>query len=283
MKIKKKTALALIRLKMKTLSLVSSQKAATTAFALFCTPFQASRKKATPIFDQAEDLSLPLNGLILRGYGWNHTTGKNVLLLHGFSSNIYNFEHFVQPLLQLGYGILAFDAPAHGRSDGKRVNAVEYAQMITTIIRQYGPLEGAIGHSFGGLALCLAMEREQQSPIPKIVLIAPAAETTTAIDNAFALLKLSNPRVRQAFDDYITQFSGHPPHWYSIRRTLPHLQAQVLWVQDADDDITPVRDVQPAEKDAHQHVQFHHTQGLGHHKIYRDEAVVDKILQFFLC
>ncbi len=280
MKIGKNIAIVLIRLKMRTLSAISPRKAAGMAFRLFCTPLPNAPKAPGRIFDGAEDLAFTFGGLTLRGYGWKHNRNKNVLILHGFSSNVYKFEHFVQPLLDRGFGVLAFDAPAHGRSGGKTVNAVVYAGVVGAVIDQYGPLHGVVAHSFGGLAVCLAMEKAAHPPVKKIALIAPAAETTTAISNAFQLLGIRQASVRAAFDALVLRISGYAPEWFSIRRTLPHIDADILWVQDADDTITPLADVQPAETEGHKHVRFMHTQGLGHHKIYRDPTVVNQVIAF---
>ena len=73
---------------------------------------------------------------------------------------------------------MAFDAPAHGYSDGKMVNAVIYSMMIREIASIYGMPDGFIAHSFGGIALSLALENLPHSIDTRVVLIAPATETT---------------------------------------------------------------------------------------------------------
>ncbi len=280
MKIGKKIAILLIRAKLKMLSVISARKAAATAFDLFCTPFPPSKKQLAAIFASAETLTIIYKDNAVHGYGWNHKSGRNILLLHGFSSAAGNFGHFVQPLLDKGYGVLAFDAPAHGRSGGKMINAVDYADVVTIVAEQFGPIYGAVAHSFGGLALCLATEKGICPPVEKIVLIAPATETTSAIDNAFGMLNIGSKRVRSEFERIIVRMSGQGSAWFSIRRAIAGITAQVLWVQDENDEVTPTADAVRVERDGHRHVHFIYTTGLGHHKIYRDGDVVRVVIAF---
>ena len=72
---------------------------------------------------------------------------------------LINFEHYVQPLLEKGYEVLAFDAPAHGQSGGTTITAMVYRDMIIHIHDHYGPVDSYMAHSMGGLALALAMEK----------------------------------------------------------------------------------------------------------------------------
>src|SRR5688500_11037320 len=114
MKVQQKLALAFIRTKLNVLSIISREKAAKTAFRLFCTPIQVKSKPVNEIFKHAEKLQFQLNGNNINGFRWNAGGKKKALLLHGFSSSCHNFYPFVQPLIHKGFEVLAFDAPAHG-------------------------------------------------------------------------------------------------------------------------------------------------------------------------
>src|SRR6478672_13221427 len=181
MPLAKKLLLRYIRTKFRLLSSVSKKKAAEQAFKLFCTPQLRNRKKLPPVFEKAEKLSFRLDGETVRGYRWNPSAGKKALILHGFESSVVNFDRYVKPLVQKGYEVLAFDAPAHGRSSGKTINVLTYKEMVVKICRDYGPIQSFIAHSFGGLSLSLALEEIPHDAGTRAVLIAPAAETKTAI------------------------------------------------------------------------------------------------------
>ena len=114
MTFKQRLALTYIRTKLSLLSSFSKRKAATSALDLFRTPQTRNKRLPSRIFDKAEKLQFDIEGITVHGYSWNHNVLKKVLIIHGFESSIVNFDHFVFPLMDKGYGVLAFDAPAHG-------------------------------------------------------------------------------------------------------------------------------------------------------------------------
>ncbi len=280
MKLKQKIAIGYIRAKFKMLTLVSKRLAAEKAFDLFCTPFMKSRIRTPTIFEAAELLDFELDGLKIRGFRWNHPQTHKVLILHGFGSAAHKFHQYISPLIEKGYEVLAFDAPAHGSSEGTRVNAMQYAGMIETVIKLYGPVQGFVAHSFGGIALSLAIEKMMHNEDMSMVLIAPATETTTAVDAAFKLLQLKDAEVRREFDNIIFEKSGQPTEWFSIKRAMHNIKARVLWLHDEEDDITPVADALQVKQENFPNIRFIITRGLGHRKIYGDFAIKKQVLEF---
>jgi pimeloyl-ACP methyl ester carboxylesterase len=275
-------ALGYIRSKFWLLSTLSKQKAAEKAFQLFCTPQHRNLKKLPAIFEKAEKINFHFEGYKIQGYQWNHPSDKKLLILHGFESSVINFDRYIKPLLKAGFEVLAFDAPAHGRSSGKRINALLYKDFILHIQKEYGPIENFIAHSFGGLALSLANEEMKLNADSKIVFIAPAAETTTAINTFFKFLRLDK-QVRKLFDAIITKMSGgYPPEWFSIKRMAKNIKAQVLWLQDRDDQMTPLSDVEPIINESYPNFRFIISEGLGHRRIYRDNNSYRSIIRFFV-
>lgn len=279
MAVSKQLAIKYVRAKFKLLSSVSKRKAAEKAFELFCTPQSRTKHDLPPIFQKSEKLEFTFHQNIIRGYRWNHPSQKKALILHGFESSVTNFEKYVEPLIDKGYEVLAFDAPAHGRSSGKTINAVVYKEFIQFIWNSYGPIDSFLTHSFGGLALCLALEEIPHPASTKIILVAPAAETKTAVDHFFKLLKL-DAAVRKEFESIITKTGGKPPEWYSVSRVAPTLQGQVLFLQDKDDYMTPLSDVKPIMDKNYPNFHFVISEGLGHRRIYRDEQSIKKIVEF---
>jgi pimeloyl-ACP methyl ester carboxylesterase len=250
------------------------------AFQLFCTPQHRNRKKLPLVFEKAEKINFLFEGNKIQGYRWNHPSDKKLLILHGFESSVINFDRYINPLIKAGFEVLAFDAPAHGRSSGRQINAIAYKNFVLHIYNAYGPVTNFITHSFGGLVLSLGLEEMKQDENWKIVFIAPAAETTTAIDSFFNFLKLDK-EVRQEFNVIITRMSGHPPEWFSIRRIAKKIRAKVLWLQDKDDLMTPVSDVEPIIKENYPNFTFIISEGLGHRRIYRDNNSHSAIIRFF--
>lgn len=279
MKLTQRLAIGYVQTKFKLLSVISKRKAAEKALVVFGTPFMKSIRKA-PV-KNAEVIHFQLNNKKLNGYRWNHPQTKKALILHGFGSAAHKFEDYALLLIEKGFEVLAFDAPAHGHSEGDTTNAIEYSEMIIEVMERFGPIENFIAHSFGGISLSLALEQVTHNAHTKVVFIAPATETTSAVDGAFKMLKIKNEIVRSEFEKLVFEVSGKKTAWFSMRRAMNNISASVLWVHDEEDDITPWADALKVKEDNHPNIKFVLTKGLGHRKIYHD-ADVKKIVAAFL-
>lgn len=279
MKFIQKFTIFYLRLKFTILSFFSVSWAAKKAFVFFCTPKIRNSKAPTAIFNEAEKLELIFQNMRIVGYRWNLGKSKRMLVLHGFESSMVNFDFYISEGIKAGYEVLAFDAQAHGMSEGKTINIVEYTALIKEVENKYGGFNFMLGHSFGGLAITLYLESLKDQENIKAVLLAPATETTSAIDGYFSFLKL-NKRLRKTFDQLIFDLSGQYPSYYSARRAMHNIKASVLWIHDEEDNITPIADVKKVIADNHSNIEFMITQGLGHRRIYRDNKVRKKVISF---
>ena len=280
MKFKQKFALRYMQAKFRLLASISKKKTAEKAFELFCTPQFRNLKKLPAIFEEAEKLNFKFQQFNIVGYRWNKGGSRKALVIHGFESSVINFDKYVNALIKKGYEVLAFDAPAHGRSSGKQVNAIIYKDFIKHIYQNFGPIKSVMAHSFGGLAVSIALAEIKHDENYRLVLIAPATETKTAIDLFFQFLRINDEMVRNEFDQIITRISGYPVSWFSIRRTIPKIKVKVLWLHDEDDKVTPLKDVFTIKKENHTNIQFVITKGLGHRRIYRDAEIGKRIVEF---
>ena len=278
-KLGQQIAIGYYRTKFKVLSALSHRKAAELALDLFTTPQFRYKKTLPEVFNEAEKLQFKLHGETITGYRWNRGGYRKVLIVHGFNSSVAKFERYIKPLVKKGYEVLAFDAPAHGYSTGKTLNAVVFKEILQYINKVYGPIRSYMGHSFGGLAICLALEEIEHTDDCHVVLIAPATESKTAIDIFFSFMKL-NEGVRKEFDDYIYRLRGKPSEWYSVSRAIKNLKAKILWCHDEEDTMTPWKDAKKVMDDKHYNIEFIVTKGLGHRRIYRDSNVTKAIIEF---
>jgi pimeloyl-ACP methyl ester carboxylesterase len=282
MKLAQRLLIGYYKTKLKTIALVSRRKAAEEAFDIFCTPFDNKLpKKAPPAFHKAEKLSFESDGLTIRGFRFmpSKPNGKKILVVHGFRSYAYKFESYLLALQKEGFEVLAFDAPAHGISSGKRINVYIYKRAIDEIEKNYGPFYGVMGHSLGGLAASLSFEGFSDHQNRKLVLIAPA-ETETAINNFFSIVPVDE-KVRVVFTGLINELTEHPISYFSVGRVVKTITSPVLWVHDRYDMICPFTDVKPLLSLDLPHVTFHITERLGHSKIYKEEKVCREIIRFF--
>ncbi|HMF70018.1 MAG TPA: alpha/beta fold hydrolase [Flavitalea sp.] len=279
MKLTQKLGLAYYRTNLKILALISPQKAARKALKLFSTPFVKSTSKPAPIFDEGELLTFTLGDILITGNRWNHRAKKKVLIVHGFESGSGNFHQYIAELVRHDFEVLAFDAPAHGRSGGKRITLPDYIKMLNEVIVKYGPIDHYLAHSFGGLTLIHTLETTSTNQFSRIALIAPATESTSAVDRFFRMFHLGK-NVRFHFDELIVKKAGVHPSHYSIRRAITNIKAQILWIHDETDKVTPLHDALKVKEDNHANLDFIITTGLGHRRIYRDEKVIKTVIDF---
>ena len=88
---------------------------------------------------------------------WSFGAGPTVLLVHGWSGHAAQFDAWIEPLVSAGYRAVVFDAPAHGRSGGRRTNIMDMAGAIQHVAGLFGPVHAIVAHSFGAPATLFAL------------------------------------------------------------------------------------------------------------------------------
>ncbi len=118
------------------------------------------------MLDQATLLSIPFDTVNINAFYWG--TGPTVMLVHGWGGYGLQLGEFVPPLIDSGYRVLAFDAPAHGSTEGLQTNGLELAQAIASVANYYTntfsqAIEGIIAHSLGATSTTLALSEGLQA------------------------------------------------------------------------------------------------------------------------
>lgn len=136
-----------------------------------------------------------------------------------------------------------------------------------------------IGHSLGGIALAMLAETIPNPEQHKFVLIAPATKTTTSFNNYFDLMRFSEI-IKTAFLAHAATLTTHPITHFEADRAIENYKGPVLWVHDAEDKVCPYKDLINFQEKATKNINFLITKGLGHNKVYKTQAVIDKIVAF---
>jgi pimeloyl-ACP methyl ester carboxylesterase len=267
------------RARLQLLAALSKKRAGNEAFRIFCTPYFRMAYQETLVAN-AERLLYRFGSTNTIGYRWNKGAGKKLLIVHGFRSASANFLHFVPPLIQKGYEVVAFDAPAHGLSAGKTLNAIEYKDFIAAINKHFGAFDAFLSHSFGGLAVSMNLAELPDSQNIKTVLIAPAANSRQLITSFFKEMRIKDKAVQEHFYANINRLSGKDIGWFAIARCVNDIKGPVLWIHDEHDKITPIDDALQIRKTQPHNFQFLFTTNLGHRRIYRDRDVVTAVINF---
>jgi len=213
---------------------------------------------------------------------WRWGEGPAVCLIHGWGGRGAQLGAFIRPLLDRGLGVVAFDAPAHGQSEGQRVTFPEMAVAFRAVADHAGPLRGLVAHS-GGAAVSGWAVREWARrgfvDVPDaIALIAPAARPAAWVEHFSRALGLSEA-ARAAMRRQLRRRAGEPPEAFDLPALAGELSAGALIVHDRGDAEVPWADG-AAVAGAWPGAELVTTHGLGHRRILRDPAVVARITDF---
>ncbi len=213
--------------------------------------------------------------LALQAWG----TGPTVLLVHGWGGHALQFSALVQPLVQADLRVLAFDAPAHGRSRGRQVDLVAQAAAIAIVARQAGPLHCVLGHGAGAAAALHAV-RDWGFDAGRLVLLGAPAHADWPL-HAFARRMGLPAETVEHMRCIAERRHNHRLNWSRLwlADLLRQAALPTLLVHDEGDDEVPFAQGMSLAR-AWPEAQVHATCGLGHHRLLDSPGVVDRIVQF---
>jgi pimeloyl-ACP methyl ester carboxylesterase len=223
----------------------------------------------------AERLTLAHRGRPLAVYRWG--AGPTILLVHGWHGRGTQLGAFVAPLVAAGYRVVAFDAPAHGRTPGRATNLPEVSEALLEVAAAFPPLHGVIAHSFGAASTLVAISRGL-APRRVVTLSAPAS-IAFLLDSFAAQLELP-VAVMDVHRRLMEQRFG-ADIWRRLSPTeiARGLNIPALLVHDQEDHDVPWQEGEALAR-AWPGANWVRTQGLGHRRILRDPEVVARSVAF---
>lgn len=257
-----------------TLGFFSQEKVAEKAYLLFCTP-----RKGRVLPMQSEFLEVAKKEVVTVGdmnvqtYYWQGEK-ETVLLLHGWESNSFRWRNLIGHLKGEGYGVLAFDAPAHGHSSGSLFNVIRYTECTQTIVTRYNP-DYLIGHSVGGMTAVYHQYLFPGNPLKKVISIGAPAEFSDVMKRYQDLLGF-NDKVLNALDTYYKKHFGFGIDDFTTAEYAKSITIPGLLIHDELDLVAPF----DASEKVHAHwnkSKLIKTQGLGHsmHQEQVNEQIID--------
>jgi pimeloyl-ACP methyl ester carboxylesterase len=217
--------------------------------------------------------------------GQSYGDGPAIYLVHGWGGWGLQLAAYIQPLVDEGFRVIAYDAPSHGDSAPGREGTgastlLELADALKAVVAAQGPAYGVVAHSLGAPATALAM-RDGLDP-ERVVFVATATDFTETLDQMQAFLGFG-PRIRAGF---LRRFEGRfgPMDGFrmgsliaelTVRRRLPPL----LLIHDRSDPETSYQgSVEIAERWPGARLET--SDGLGHRRVLRDVDLVKKAVAF---
>jgi pimeloyl-ACP methyl ester carboxylesterase len=226
---------------------------------------------------QATLFSVPFGSIEINAFSWG--TGATILLVHGWGGYGLQMSGFVEPLLQAGYRVLAFDAPAHGGTMGIQTNGLELARAISTVSEHQAPIAGVIAHSFGANSTTLALSEGMQ--VCKAIYLGAACSllNTTKVFARRAKLSIE---VQAALKDlFESRFGRDIWQRLAIDRNIRNFSIPALLFHDRKDREVSIEESRTIAK-VWSGAQLVETSGLGHRRILHNQQVVQQAVDFLM-
>lgn len=267
-----------VKISIKIVAFFSTKLALYIASKLFTTPISFNtpkREKGMEESSQKKHLHVPEieKDISILSYGFSD---KKVLLAHGWAGRSTQLFMIANKLLEKGFMVISFDAPAHGKSTGKTTNLIEYIETIKAINKDFGPFEAAVGHSFGSMAL--VNTQAEKKIFKKIVTVGSGDKVSDILINFSKNLGL-NAKFGYQLIHYFEKKWNFRINDFATNTGAKNVKVPVLLVHDAIDGDVHVS----CAINIRQNLDMGKlliTNGLGHTKILRDKNVTNRIVEF---
>ncbi len=211
-----------------------------------------------------------------RVHGWRWGSGPAVYLLHGWGGRAGSLVHFVEPLLEQGFAVVAIDAPGHGASDGRVSTLLHYVDALRVAVREVAPAHALLAHSMGAATATYALRGGLDAE--RAVFVGAAADPFRFLDVFMRAIGLPSGDWPLSVREIET--------WLGIRArdvcvpvSAPAMTVPLLAFHDRGDPEVPWSESEEIVA-AWPGARLVTTTGLGHREILRDPEVIRAAVGF---
>ena len=235
--------------------------------------------KQQKFLTSGQPVQIPYPKHALRGWWWGSPDAPIILLVHGWGDSPLVFTDMAERFVASGYRVFGYEAPAHGPHPERRSSPMKFADAVRAALEVTGDVDSIIAHSVGAGGVIIAAKKGL--PTKRIALVCPL---TSVIKHTDAFAKYvgcslkSIARMRAFAWEYSEPSSSfYASDWESLFESPE--PCPTLIVHDQNDKVVPpdhgewLLQQWPGSR-------LVKTQGLGHRRVLRDPAVIDKVLQF---
>lgn len=246
--------------------------------------FEKPKRHAAPerereLIARGKAIELPTRHGLIRGWEWGE--GPLVHLIHGWEGRGAQLGAIVDPLVERGFRVITWDAPAHGQSPGSRASALTFGQVMVDVVKTTGMPYAVYAHSMGAISTSVALQEGYRAE--RFVYISPATAPEKPLRLVEHVMGVSR-NVMATFEAQMAEVFGMdwetirdgalPPEFASAETAPP-----ILMIHDRGDrEVSLQSSLRLAKHWGGSIVEF--TNGLGHNRILRDDAVVARAVEF---
>lgn len=201
---------------------------------------------------------------------------KTVLLVHGWESRAAHLVGFLLGLRAAGFRVAAFDAPAHGDSEGEKGHVAEMGKAVLAAREALGKVDGVIAHSAGSPAALYAMTHGLR--VDASVHISGPASFERVLQRFAAACGLDEQGYIR-FRSMVHEELGIDPQVLEEDAIVNGLSHPALLIHDEGDKEVPF------EESSRLHARWTGSElmrvaGLGHRRIIQDMEVIKAAVSF---
>ncbi len=257
------------------LSLVAPPLAVPVAKRLWCTPMRADVKPVEQkVMDAADPFEIEVGGNTIACWSWG--AGPAILLLHGWGSRGSRMTAFVEPLIDAGFRVVSFDAPAHGDSTGRTTTGIYYSRALLKVAAHIGGPHAIVAHSMGGWVASLAFRQGLRAD--RAVFIS-SPDDMKYYSILFAEQTGFSMKVQEKAERRLEIETGVEWSQLSADNVYGGHDFPLLVIHDRDDPVSALEQGENVHR-AWKGSELMVTEGLGHRRIITDPAVISRVVVF---
>jgi pimeloyl-ACP methyl ester carboxylesterase len=233
----------------------------------------------------ARQTQIDFEGMQIPIYSWGE--GEKVLLVHGWGSRASHMSLLARSIVEAGYQVHTFDAPAHSSVNSKPQKTTssmfEFGRAISTVANHLGDLHAIVGHSLGAMATLFSITgymrlEEYKFNSKKIVLISSPSNIKDVL-SSFSKTNKFTEGENEALQLGLEKDFEFSAEDYNAGSALKNRNLDLLIIHDEDDDEVSISNAYDIKK-AMPQTRLHITIGLGHKKILFSRDVIKVVSQF---
>jgi hypothetical protein len=227
------------------------------------------------IISKSTQYDRTINNKTVKVYTWGSST-KKALFVHGWEGKGTSGKHFIEPLLNQNYQVIAFDAPAHGKSSGKDTDLLEITNTIKMVIDDFGPFDLTISHSFGSLATLLVWQEIKFCE--NFIMIGSMSNPYTAIKGFQYLFNLKQ-KVIDGLLKNLEKRVDKPMQDFLLHTNPDNSITKMLLIHDKKDMVSPFSESISLSK-IYPNSKLIDVEETGHHKILSSKITIELVSNF---
>ena len=262
-------------------SALSNAWAARLALRVFSTPIARTIEPEEQQFlatAKTRTLSAPSGALHVYEWPGPSPNAPTVLVVHGWFSHAARMAYCVGALQASGLRVVAFDAPAHGRSAGDQADLHAFRDAIRLVVATCGPVQGVLAHSFGAFATANWLAEDQPTGLRAAVLVGVMRDLGY-ITNSFAQTMALSPEVAARFRALLRERYGKNPEDVDTAALVRQIHLPMLMVHGAADELVPSAHAEVVSEQLRDGRLLMAAE-LGHGAPLRDPDTVRQIVEF---